>query len=116
MDQDLENYVDEDDDIKKAMQLSLKEFADNALRSLPPEPQKGGYSIMVNYNGKFFRRNFNDGDKIRDIITFTKSQIPTYSAIQLFESFPRKNYENEDQLIKDSGMARNQMLMCRIIN
>ena len=116
LDQDLDNYGDEDDDIKKAMQLSLKEFSDNALRSLPPEPEKGGFSIMVNYNGKFFKRNFNGEDKVKDIITYVKSQIPTYSHIQLFESFPRKNYENEEELIKDSGMARNQMLMCRIIN
>ena len=116
LDQDLDNYGDEDDEIKQAMKLSLQEFAENAKKSLPPEPEKGGFSIMVNYNGKFFKRNFNDNDKVGHIVTFVKSQIPTYSHIQLFESFPKNTYDNEDVLIKDSGMARNQMLMCKIIN
>ena len=116
LDQDLNNYEDEDDDIKRAMKLSLQEFAENAKRNLPPEPEKGGYSIMVNYNGKFYKRNFNGTDKVGDIVTFIKSQIPTYSHIQLFESFPKNTYDNEEIMIKDSGMARNQMLMCKIIN
>ena len=116
LDRDLNNYEDEDDDIKRAMKLSLQEFAENAKRNLPPEPEKGGYSIMVNYNGKFYKRNFNGTDKVGDIVTFIKSQIPTYSHIQLFESFPKNTYDNEEIMIKDSGMARNQMLMCKIIN
>jgi len=116
LDQDLNNYEDEDDDIKRAMKLSLQEFVENAKRNLPPEPEKGGYSIMVNYNGKFYKRNFNGTDKVGDIVTFIKSQIPTYSHIQLFESFPKNTYDNEEIMIKDSGMARNQMLMCKIIN
>lgn len=116
LDQDLNNYEDEDDDIKRAMKLSLQEFVENAKRNLPQEPEKGGYSIMVNYNGKFYKRNFNGTDKVGDIVTFIKSQIPTYSHIQLFESFPKNTYDNEEIMIKDSGMARNQMLMCKIIN
>ena len=116
LDQDLDNFGDEDDEIKQAMKLSLQEFAENAIKNLPPEPEQGGFSIMVNYNGKFFNRKFNDYDKVGHIVTFVKSQIPTYSHIQLFESFPRKTYDNENVLIKDSGMARNQMLMCKIIN
>ena len=107
---------DEDDEIKKVMKLSLQEYAENALKSLPPEPEKGGYSIMVNYNGKFFKRNFNEDDKIEHIVTFVKSQIPTYSKILLFESVPKITYDNENLTIKESGLARNQMLMCRIIN
>ena len=116
LDEGLDNYGDEDDDIKQAMKLSLQEFAENAVKSLPPEPEKGGYSIMVNYNGKFFKRKFNGTDKVGHIVTFVKSQIPTYSHIQLFESFPKNTYDNEDIMIKESGMAINQMLMCKIIN
>ena len=116
LDQDLENFGDEDDDIKQAMKLSLLEFAENAVKSLPSEPQNGGFYIMINYNGKTFKRRFNDNDKVGHIVTFVKSQIPTYSHIQLFESFPRHNYDNENISIKDSGMARNQLLMCKIIN
>ena len=106
----------EDDEIKQAMKLSLQEYAQNAAKSLPPEPENGGFSIMVNYNGKFYKRRFNDNDKVGDIVTYVKSQIPTYAHIQLFESFPKNTYDNEDITIKDSGMARNQMLMCKIIN
>jgi hypothetical protein len=116
IDQDLANFGDEDDEIKQAMKLSLQEYAQNAARNLPPEPEKGGYYIMVNYNGQFFKRRFNDTDKVGDIVTFVKSQIPTYSHLLLFESFPRNNYDNEDIMIKDSGMGRNQMLMCKLIN
>ena len=116
LDQDLDNFGDEDDEIKQAMKLSLQEYANNAAKNLPPEPESGGFSIMVNYNGKFFKRKFNDNDKVGDIVTYVKSQIPTYAHIQLFESFPKNTYDNENITIKDSGMARNQMLMCKIIN
>ena len=98
------------------MKLSLEEYAQSAAKNLPPEPEKGGFSIMVNYNGKFYKRRFNDNDKVGHIVAFVKSQIPTHSPIQLFESFPRNTYDNENIMIKDSGMARNQMLMCKIIN
>ena len=60
---------------------------------------------MVNYNGKFYKRKFNGTDKVGHIVTYVKSQIPTYSHIQLFESFPKNTYYNEDIMIKDSGMA-----------
>ena len=116
LDQDLDNYGDEDDEIKRVMELSLKEYAQNAAKNLPPEPEKGGYSIMVNYNGKFYKRRFNDNDKVGHIVSFVKSQIPTHAHIQLFESFPKNTYDNEDVLLRDSGMSRNQMLMCKIIN
>ena len=111
-----ENYEEEDEEIKKIMKLSLEEYAQNTQKSLPPEPASGGYSIMVNYNGKIFKRNFNDNDKVRHIVDFVKSQIPTYSPIQLFEVFPRKVYDDENILIKESGMSRNQSLMCKLIN
>lgn len=51
------------------MKLSLQEYADNAMKSLPPEPQTGGYSIIVMYNGKTFSRKFNETDKVGDIVT-----------------------------------------------
>ena len=98
------------------MKLSLEEFAKNAAKSLPPEPETGGYSLMINFNGKYYKRKFNDTDKIGDIVTFMQSQIPTHSPLLLFESYPKKNYENENILIKDSGLARNQMLLCRILS
>ena len=112
----LDNFDDEDDDVKRIMKLSLEEFAKNAAKSLPPEPETGGYSLMINFNGKYYKRKFNDTDKIGDIVTFMQSQIPTHSPLLLFESYPKKNYENENILIKDSGLARNQMLLCRILS
>ena len=112
----LDNFDDEDDDVKRIMKLSLEEFAKNAAKSLPPEPQSGGYTFIISCNGKTYKRNFNGTDKIRHIVTFMQSQIPTHSPLLLFESFPKKNYEDENIMIKDSGLARNQMLMCRILN
>jgi len=96
--------------------LSLEEYAKNAAKSLPPEPEKGGYSLMINYNGKYYKRNFNGTDKIKHIVTFMKSQIPTNQPLLLFESQPKKNYDNEEIMIQDSGLARNQVLLCRILN
>ena len=112
----MDNFDDEDDDVKRIMKLSLEEFAKNAAKSLPPEPETGGYSLMINFNGKSYKRRFNDTDKIGDIVTFMQSQIPTHSPLLLFESFPKKNYDNENVMLKDSGLVRNQMLLCRILN
>ena len=112
----LDNFDDEDDDVKRIMKLSLEEYAKNAAKSLPPEPEKGGYSLMINYNGKYYKRNFNGTDKIKHIVTFMKSQIPTNQPLLLFESQPKKNYDNEEIMIQDSGLARNQVLLCRILN
>jgi len=114
LDQDFDQGGD-DDEIKQAMKLSLMEFAENAKKSLPPEPEKGGYTIVVLFNGKSYKRNYNDTDKVGDIITYVQSQIPTTSHLQLFESVPKVTYNNEEMLIKNSGMARNQMLMCKVI-
>ena len=113
--QGFNNFGDEDDDIQQAMKLSLQEFAKNTAKNLPPEPEKG-YNIMVNYKGKFYKRKFNGTDKVGDIVSFVQSQIPTYSHLQLFESFPNNTYDKEEIMIKDSGMAINQMLMCKTIN
>ena len=114
---ELDNFGnEEDDEVKRIMKLSLEEYAKNAAKNLPPEPEKGGYSIMVNFNGKYYKRNFNETDKVGHIITFMKSQIPTNQPLLLVESYPKKNYDDENISIKDSGMARNQMLLCRILN
>ena len=67
LDQDIHNSEDMDEEMKKIMELSLKEYAESAKNSLPPEPEKGGFSIKVNYNGKFFERNFNDNDRVGNI-------------------------------------------------
>ena len=112
----LDNFDDEDDDMKRIMKLSLEEYAKNAAKSLPPEPEKGGYSLMINYNGKYFKRNFNGTDKIKHIVTFMKSQIPTNQPLLLFKKKKKKNYDNEEIMIQDSGLARNQVLLCRILN
>ena len=112
----LDDFGDEDDEVKRIMKLSLEEYAKNAAKNLPPEPEKGGYSIMIMFNGKYYKRKFNETDKIGHIVTYVKSQIPTNQPLLLFESQPKKNYDNEDIMIKDSGMAKNQMLLCRILN
>ena len=110
------NDEEEDDEMKQAMKLSLDEFAQSTLKELPPEPKDGGFNIIVSYNGKNFSRRFNDNDKIKHIIMFVKSQIPTFSTISLFEAFPRKTYDDEDKTLVEAGLGRNQLLMCKLIN
>ena len=109
-------YEDEDDEMKQAMKLSLEEFARSTLKQLPPEPKEGGFNIIVSYNGKSYTRRFNDNDKIKHIIMFAKSQIPTFSHILLFEAFPKKNYDDEDKTLVEAGLGRHQLLMCKLIN
>ena len=113
---DVELHDDEDDEMEQAMKLSLEEFAKSTLKELPPEPKEGGFNIIVSYNGKSFWRRFNDNDKIKHIIMFAKSQIPTFSHISLFEAFPVKNYDDEDKTLVEAGLGRNQLLMCKLLN
>ena len=49
-------------------------------------------------------------------MNYTKSQVRTFSNIELFETFPRKIYNNEALTLKEAGISRNQMLMVKLIN
>jgi ataxin-3 len=106
----------DDDEMKQAYQLSLIEYSEQLKKEIPPEP-KNGYSLHINYNGRILHRIFSGDNKIGDIIKYVKSEIPTFAHVQIFENFPEKIfYDNEEMLIKDSGLGFNQMLMAKIIN
>ena len=45
-----------------------------------------------------------------------KIKLRTFSNIELFETFPRKIYNNELLSLKEAGLSKNQILMVKILN
>jgi thioredoxin len=83
-------------------------------KDLPAEPTEG-YSIVLRYNDSSFSRKFEGENTIQDIINYAKVKMGTSSNIELYEAFPRKVYDNVTQLIKDSGLSKNQILLIKLI-
>ena len=110
----INNYEDEDEEMKQAYQLSLIEYSEQLKKEIPPEPNEG-YSISINYNGKIFARKFNSTDKIGDIINFVKSEIPTFSEIQLFTVFPRKIFDDKNKTLIQAGLSKAEVIMAKIL-
>ena len=100
--------------MKQAYQLSLIEYSEQLKKEIPPEPNEG-YSISINYNGKIFARKFNSNDKIGDIINFVKSEIPTFSEIQLFTVFPRKIFDDKNKTLIQAGLSKAEVIMAKIL-
>jgi hypothetical protein len=108
----------EDEDMKAAYELSLQEFIKDVNDHLPPEPQNdpNAYNIMFKFGDQSFSRFFNEIDKVADLMNYVKAQVKTFSDVELFESFPRKIYEDAYLSLKEAGLSKNQYLMVKIIN
>ena len=100
--------------MKQVYQLSLMEYSEQLKKEIPPEPTEG-YSISINYNGKIFARKFNSNDKIGDVVKFVKSEIPTFSEIQLFTVFPRKIFDDENKTLIQAGLSKAEVIMAKIL-
>jgi ataxin-3 len=111
------NYDDEDEEMKQAYKLSLIEYSEQLKRQLPQEPknENSTFNISINYNGKIFSRKFNSYDKIGDIINFVKSEIPTFSEIQLFTTFPRKIFDDKTKTFIQAGLSKAEVIMAKIL-
>ena len=97
---------------------------ENSLSSEPSEFDENVYNIVFRYNDLTFKRRFLESDEInvkfffpikQKLVIFAKLKIKTLKEIELFEPFPRKVYNNESQIIKDSGISKNQILMVKLI-
>ena len=93
---------------------SMSSLSVDEKKEIPPEPNEG-YSISINYNGKIFARKFNSTDKIGDIINFVKSEIPTFSEIQLFTVFPRKIFDDKNKTLIQAGLSKAEVIMAKIL-
>lgn len=49
-------------------------------------------------------------------MAFCKIQLRTFSDVELFETFPRKIYNNDVLNLKEAGLSRNQFLMVKLLN
>ncbi len=51
---------------------------------------------------------------LKDLNNFVRCQIRTFSDVELFETFPRKIYNNSGLTLKEAGLSKNQMLMIKL--
>jgi len=98
-----------ENDIQKAKELSLSQHYKELEKKLPREPIKG-FSISINYKGKILNRKFSENDTIGDIKNYIKCQLKINKNFEIYQSQPKKFYNNDDMTIKEAGFGYNQML------
>lgn len=109
------NYVNEDVETMQACQVSLNEYIEQIKRDIPPEPYRNGFIVNIYYNKEVFTRKWNGNDKIRHLKKFVQSKIPTTNKIELFESFPRRIYSNDEATLMQCGFALIQTLHAKTL-
>jgi hypothetical protein len=48
-------------------------------------------------------------------MNYSKFKLRTFSEVELFETFPRKVYNQEHLSLKDAGLSKKQILMIKLI-
>ena len=48
-------------------------------------------------------------------MNYCKLKLKTFSEIELFETFPRKVYNQELISLKDAGLSKKQILMIKLL-
>lgn len=110
---------DADDEMKKVMEMSLNSALDDLKKDLPREPEDSDkstniFTIVFRYQEKSFQRRFFADATIGSLKLFCKYQLKTLKHIELFESFPRKVYSNNEETLEKSGLSKQQILMTNI--
>lgn len=104
----------EDEEMNQAYRLSIIEYSEKIKRDLPPSPQNG-WTINIRYNKSLYSRVWNPSDKIKHLKLFVQSQIPTINYIELFTSFPREVFTNDNLTLKEAGLWNNQTINAKMI-
>lgn len=118
---DHKNHVNDfedldDPELKQAMEMSLNIFIQDLEKKLPVlDSNKEVFTINFRFNEISFMRGFNSDNTIQDLINFCKVKINTFKEIELFETWPRKIYNDYSLSLKLSGMSKNQTLMVKIL-
>ena len=98
-------------DAPKAKVFDNKNFGD-----IPEEPPESDdtYEISFRYNNETFNRRFLCVNTIGQVKAFVRSKIGV-SNISLFTPFPRKTYDNDNDILLDAGLAKREMLNVGLI-
>jgi len=105
----------EDEEMKKAIQMSLEITMMDLEKLIPVEPStnEDGYNIIFKINDLTLQRRFKAENTIGDLINYCKYNLKSFKNIELMENYPKKIYSNETQKIKESGIGKNQVLMVK---
>ena len=78
---------------------------------IPEEPPEGDdtYEISFRYNNEVFSRRFLCVNTIGQLKSYIRSKIGV-SNISLFTPFPRKVYDDDNQILLDAGLSKREML------
>ena len=84
--------------------------------SIPEEPPEGDDTceISFRYNNDVFTRRFLNVNTIGQLKSFIRNKIGV-SNISLFTPFPRKVYDDDNQILLDAGLSKREMLNVGLI-
>ena len=84
--------------------------------NIPEEPPESDdtYEISFRYNNDTFNRRFLCVNTIGQVKSYVRSKIGV-SNIRLFTPFPRKNYEDDNAILLDSGLSKREVLHVGLI-
>ena len=79
--------------------------------NVPAEPKEGEntYELAFKFNNDTFSRRFLGDNTIGEVRAYVKNKVKGRN-VNIFTPFPRKVYDNDGQKIKDSGLAKREML------
>jgi thioredoxin len=79
--------------------------------SIPDEPPESDdvYTLAFKYNNNLFQRRFTSDNTIGQVKAFVKKQVNA-GNIKIFTPLPRKEYNDDNVTIKDSGLSKREML------
>ena len=83
---------------------------------IPEEPPESDdtYEISFRYNNEVFSRRFLCVNTIGQLKSYIRSKIGV-SNIYLFTPFPRKVYDDDNQILLDAGLSKREMLNVGLI-
>ena len=83
---------------------------------IPEEPPESDdtYEISFRYNNEVFSRRFLCVNTIGQLKSYIRSKIGV-SNIGLFTPFPRKVYDDDNQILLDAGLSKREMLNVGLI-
>ena len=89
---------------------------DVKIGNIPEEPPESddSYEISFRYNNDVFSRRFLCVNTIGQLKNYVKSKIGV-SNISIFTPFPRKVYEDDNQILLDAGLSKREMLNVGLI-
>ena len=97
-------------DVPKAQNYQVKSG------DIPEEPPESDdtYEISFRYNNEVFSRRFLCVNTIGQLKSYIRSKIGV-SNISLFTPFPRKVYDDDNQILLDAGLSKREMLNVGLI-